>query len=149
MESGFDNCALCSIFRHGRSPSLKDELAVHDDATNPQEFIIFAIRLENHMRERHLECGQEHTEQHRTPSVTAGGDCSETHRTLQLDNTKNLKTSTPNDDHYRFRCQNMFCKSVCQRSDGVQLKSEGRLIGYLTQTGVSEWKLNISPVLFN
>lgn len=59
-KSGFDDCALHSIFDHALSSSVKDELAVCDDTNHLEEQISFAIRLDNRLRERHRERGTNH-----------------------------------------------------------------------------------------
>ncbi|XP_077359632.1 uncharacterized protein LOC144005381 [Festucalex cinctus] len=54
-ESGFEDCALHSIFRRGLNTSLKDELAVRDDTSTLEGLIALTICLDNRLRERHRE----------------------------------------------------------------------------------------------
>ena len=54
-ESGWGEEALQSVFVHGLSNVLKDELAARDSAASLDELILLAIRLDNRLRERRRE----------------------------------------------------------------------------------------------
>nr|CBN81752.1 Pol polyprotein [Dicentrarchus labrax] len=54
-ESGWDEEALQTVFVHGLSEVMKDELAARDSAASLDELISLAIRLDNRLRERQRE----------------------------------------------------------------------------------------------
>nr|CBN80957.1 Gag-protease [Dicentrarchus labrax] len=54
-ESGWGEEALQTIFVHGLSEFMKDELAARDSAASLDELISLAIRLDNRLRERRRE----------------------------------------------------------------------------------------------
>ena len=52
VESGWGEIALQSIFSHGLSETIKDELAVRDETQSLKDLISLATRLDNGMREQ-------------------------------------------------------------------------------------------------
>nr|XP_061790648.1 uncharacterized protein LOC133580375 [Nerophis lumbriciformis] len=75
-ECGFEEAALCGIFRRGLSSAVKDELAARDDSSNLQELIELSVNLGHRLKERERERAAEHRERRgSTPhsSPTAAG----------------------------------------------------------------------------
>ncbi|KAK2908401.1 hypothetical protein Q8A73_009474 [Channa argus] len=57
-EAQWDDAALRTVFRHGLSDPVKDELTHRDPPDSLDELIELAIRLDNRIRERRRERGQ-------------------------------------------------------------------------------------------
>ncbi|KAK2885165.1 hypothetical protein Q8A73_021639 [Channa argus] len=57
-EAQWDDAALQTVFRHGLSDPVKDELTNRDPPDSLDELIELAIRLDNRIRERRRERGQ-------------------------------------------------------------------------------------------
>ncbi|XP_051917513.1 uncharacterized protein LOC127598046 [Hippocampus zosterae] len=56
-QSGYEDRALCGLFRRGLNTQLKDELATRDNSSDLEELIDLSLLLDNRMRERSRERG--------------------------------------------------------------------------------------------
>lgn len=117
IQSGFNDCALRSIFRRGLSSNLKDKLAVHDDSTNLEDLISLAIRLDHRINERRREHRLDHTQATpKTPSVSKRRTLYESPSPSNLECRSTPEPAQPGEEQRQLDCGHLLPEDRAWRS---------------------------------